>query len=73
MSWTAGRRARRGRHLWEADQALTALYDKHYRALTQLAVLLVDDIAVAEEVAQAAFVATSEVGPPVLTGAQRST
>lgn len=68
VSWTAGRRARRGRHRWEADQALTALYDKHYRALTQLAVLLVDDIAVAEEVAQAAFVAMRGVWRQLLDG-----
>lgn len=31
------------------------LYDRHYRDLTQLAVLLVDDVAAAEEVAQSAF------------------
>ena len=68
VSWTAGRRARRGRHRWEADQALTALYDKHYWALTQLAVLLVDDIAVAEEVAQAAFVAMRGVWRQLLDG-----
>ena len=59
MTGTAGGRDRRR---WEAEQALTALYDRHYRALTQLAVLLVDDIAVAEEVAQAAFAALHGVG-----------
>ena len=34
-----------------------ALYDAHYRALTQIAALLVNDVAVAEEVVQAAFIA----------------
>jgi hypothetical protein len=33
------------------------LYDSHGRALTQLAALLVDDVAVAQEVTQAAFAA----------------
>ena len=50
-----GKAGRRGRRRWDADQALTALYDRHYRGLTQLAVLLVDDVAAAEEVAQSAF------------------
>jgi RNA polymerase sigma factor (sigma-70 family) len=41
----------------EADQAVAALYDTHYRALTQLAALLVSDVALAEEIVQDAFVA----------------
>jgi len=41
----------------EADQAVTVLYDTHYRALTQLAALLVSDVALAEEIVQDAFVA----------------
>jgi len=41
----------------DADHAVTMLYDRHYRALTQLAGLLVSDAAVAEEIVQDAFVA----------------
>jgi DNA-directed RNA polymerase specialized sigma24 family protein len=41
----------------DADQAVTVLYDTHYRALTQLAALLVSDVALAEEIVQDAFVA----------------
>ena len=36
---------------------MRALYDGHYRTLTQLAALLVGDLAAAEDIAQAAFVA----------------
>ena len=63
MTGTAGRR---GRRRWDAEQALTAAYDRHYQALTQLAALLVDDIAVAEGVVQAAFAALYGAGrqPP---------
>ena len=66
MTGTAARRDRSGGRRWDAEQALTALYDRHYRALTKLAVLLVDDIADAEEVAQAAFAALHGAGrlPP---------
>ena len=42
---------------WDADTALTALYRAHYRSLVRLAVLLVRDVASAEEVVQDAFVA----------------
>jgi RNA polymerase sigma factor (sigma-70 family) len=41
----------------EADQAVAALYDAHYRPLTQMAALLVSDVALAEEIVQDAFVA----------------
>ena len=41
----------------QADEAVAALYDSHYRALTQLAALLVGDLWAAEDIAQAAFVA----------------
>jgi DNA-directed RNA polymerase specialized sigma24 family protein len=41
----------------QADESVRALYDGHYRALTQLAALLVGDLAAAEDIAQAAFVA----------------
>lgn len=42
---------------WDADEAVTALYGAHYRSLVRLAVLLVRDVASAEEVVQDAFVA----------------
>lgn len=42
---------------WDADMAVTALYSAHYRSLVRLAVLLVRDVASAEEVVQDAFVA----------------
>jgi RNA polymerase sigma-70 factor (sigma-E family) len=42
---------------WDADAAVTALYQAHYRALIGLAVLLVRDRATAEEVVQDSFVA----------------
>lgn len=41
----------------DADAAVTALYDAHYRALVRLATLLVHDISTAEEVVQDSFVA----------------
>ena len=41
----------------QADEAVRVLYDGHYRALTQLAALLIGDLAAAEDIAQAAFVA----------------
>jgi RNA polymerase sigma-70 factor (sigma-E family) len=43
--------------VWDADQAVTALYTAHYRSLVRLAALLVRDVATAEEVVQDAFVA----------------
>ena len=42
---------------WDADRAVTALYAEHYRSLVRLAVLLVRDMATAEEVVQESFVA----------------
>jgi RNA polymerase sigma-70 factor (sigma-E family) len=42
---------------WDADRAVTELYSTHYRSLVRLAVLLVRDIATAEEVVQDSFVA----------------
>jgi RNA polymerase sigma-70 factor (sigma-E family) len=41
----------------DADRAVTALYHMHYRSLVSLAVLLVRDIATAEELVQDSFVA----------------
>ncbi|MQA85960.1 MAG: SigE family RNA polymerase sigma factor [Streptosporangiales bacterium] len=42
---------------WDADKAVTTLYGENYRSLVRLAVLLVRDVATAEEVVQDAFVA----------------
>lgn len=43
--------------VWTADQAVTLLFAAHYRGLVRLAVLLLHDQPVAEEVTQDAFVA----------------
>jgi len=43
--------------LWDADRALTATYADHYRGLVRLALLLVPDVATAEDVVQGSFVA----------------
>src|SRR5690242_8529052 len=42
---------------WDAEQAVTAMYSTHYRSLVGLAVLLVRDVATAEEVVQDSFIA----------------
>jgi RNA polymerase sigma-70 factor (sigma-E family) len=42
---------------WDAARAVTAIYTAHYRSLVRLAVLLVRDIATAEEVVQDSFIA----------------
>ncbi len=42
---------------WDADEALTQLYAAHWRSLVRLAVLLLRDSGLAEEVVQDAFVA----------------
>ena len=42
---------------WDADQALDQLYAAHWRALVRLAVLLVRDVSLAEEIVQDSFVA----------------
>jgi RNA polymerase sigma-70 factor (sigma-E family) len=42
---------------WDADSALEQLYAAHWRQLVRLSVLLVRDVATAEEVVQDAFVA----------------
>jgi RNA polymerase sigma-70 factor (sigma-E family) len=41
---------------WSADDAVTRLFASHYGALVRLAILLTHDPAVAEEIAQDAFV-----------------
>ena len=51
------RSARRDKPEWDADQAVTVLYGAHHRALAQMAMLLVNDVVVAEEIVEAAFVA----------------
>jgi len=42
---------------WDADEAVTALYAAHYRALVRLGALLLRDVGAAEEVVQDSFVA----------------
>jgi RNA polymerase sigma-70 factor (sigma-E family) len=42
---------------WDAAQAVTTLYRTHYRSLVRLAVLLVRDVAAAEEIVQDSFIA----------------
>ena len=42
---------------WDATRAVTAIYTTHYRSLVRLAVLLVRDVATAEEVVQDSFIA----------------
>jgi RNA polymerase sigma-70 factor (sigma-E family) len=42
---------------WNAETAVTAIYSAHYRSLVRLAVLLVRDVATAEEVVQDSFMA----------------
>ncbi len=42
---------------WDADRAVTEIYGSHYRSLVRLAMLLVRDVATAEEVVQDSFVA----------------
>ncbi len=41
---------------WDATRAVTAIYSTHYRSLVRLAVLLVRDVATAEEVVQDSFI-----------------
>jgi RNA polymerase sigma-70 factor (sigma-E family) len=41
---------------WDATRAVTAIYTTHYRSLVRLAVLLVRDVATAEEVVQDSFI-----------------
>jgi RNA polymerase sigma-70 factor (sigma-E family) len=42
---------------WDAARAVTAIYTAHYRSLVRLAVLLVRDVATAEEIVQDTFIA----------------
>jgi RNA polymerase sigma-70 factor (sigma-E family) len=45
---------------WDADQALDQLYAAHWRSLVRLAVLLVHDVSLAEEIVQDSFVAVHD-------------
>jgi RNA polymerase sigma-70 factor (sigma-E family) len=45
---------------WTADEAVTRLFSAHYRGLVRIAVLLLHDRAVAEEIVQDAYVALHE-------------
>jgi DNA-directed RNA polymerase specialized sigma24 family protein len=47
----------------DADSAVTALYEMHYRSLVRLAALLVPDIATAEQIVQDSFVAMHAAWP----------
>lgn len=47
----------------DAGHAMTALYQTHYRSLVQLAVLLVSDLATAEDIVQDSFAAMYDVWP----------
>ena len=47
----------------DADNAVTALYEMHYRSLVRLAALLVPAIATAEEIVQDSFVAMHAAWP----------
>jgi DNA-directed RNA polymerase specialized sigma24 family protein len=47
----------------DADHAMTALYQTHYRSLVQLAVLLVSDLATAEDIVQDSFAAVYDAWP----------
>jgi RNA polymerase sigma-70 factor (sigma-E family) len=42
---------------WDAEPAVTAMYSTHYRSLVRLAVLLVRDVATAEEIVMDSFIA----------------
>jgi DNA-directed RNA polymerase specialized sigma24 family protein len=50
----------------DADRAVAALYDLHYRPLVRLAALLVPDLAAAETIVQDAFVDLYTVRPGLL-------
>jgi RNA polymerase sigma-70 factor (sigma-E family) len=52
-----GREPSRSRSPQDADREVTALYLTHYRPLVRIAALLVQDLAVAEEIVQDSFVA----------------
>jgi DNA-directed RNA polymerase specialized sigma24 family protein len=47
----------------DADSAVTVLYEMHYTALVRVAALLVEDVAVAEQIVQDSFVAMHSAWP----------
>ena len=55
--------ARRDRAAAETDQVVAGLYRAHYPSLTRVAVLLVNDVAAAEEIVQSAFVSLHRAWP----------
>jgi RNA polymerase sigma-70 factor (sigma-E family) len=60
---TPGRDRASSGGLPDADRAVTALYLTHYRPLVRVAALLVQDLAVAEEIVQDSFVAVHAAWP----------
>lgn len=62
------RESRRESRIQQADGAVRAVYEAHCRGLTQIAVLLAGDLAVAEEIVQAAFAAMHGAWPRLATG-----
>jgi DNA-directed RNA polymerase specialized sigma24 family protein len=64
-----------GQVTWDADDAMTALYQAYYRPLVQLAALLVTDLATAEDIVQESFAAVHQSwreGPGTGNGAALS-
>src|SRR5436190_15100055 len=53
---------------WDADRALTVIYGGHYLSLVRLAVLLVHDVATAEDLVQDSFVAMHTAWPRLRDG-----
>jgi RNA polymerase sigma-70 factor (sigma-E family) len=53
---------------WDAARAVTAIYTAHYRSLVRLAVLLVRDVATAEEIVQDSFIAMHAAWPRLRDG-----
>jgi RNA polymerase sigma-70 factor (sigma-E family) len=53
---------------WNADGAIAELYRAHYRSLVRLAMLLVTDVEIAEEVGQDSFVALHSAGRRLADG-----
>jgi RNA polymerase sigma factor (sigma-70 family) len=52
----------------DADSAVTILYEMHYRALVRIAALLLEDVAIAEQIVQDSFVAMHSAWPDLPGG-----
>ena len=52
----------------DADKAVTVLYEMHYRALVRIAALLLEDVAIAEQIVQDSFVAMHSAWPSLPGG-----